>query len=107
MIDILILLLYPALLWDSDKLRYRWLTPVTLVAWVMDVIICHTYWVILAGWPRDNERTVSDTLERLCYDFDHPHHKLFVAISRKLCIIFQNQHPIIITFFGKINCFGK
>ena len=82
MIDLLILLLRPALLCTEGG--KRWLAPVALVAWVIDVILCHTTWALVAGWPRRNELTISDTLERLCMSFDDPDHKLWVAIAKKI-----------------------
>lgn len=84
MIDLLCLTLYPALLWDSDRWGYWYLLPVALFAWVVDIMLAHTLWPLIAGWPRRNEITISDTLERLCMDFTHPHHRLFVAIAKTI-----------------------
>jgi len=83
-IELLCILLRPALLWDSNRVRYWYLTPVALVAFIIDVLLCHTSWVILAGWPQRKEWTISQTLERMCWDFQHPDHLLFVAIARKI-----------------------
>lgn len=82
MIDLLIFLLRPALLCTEGG-RW-WLAPVALLAWVIDVILAHTTWALVAGWPRRNEWTISHTLERLCMKFDHPDHGLFVAIAKKI-----------------------
>lgn len=84
MIELLCILLRPALLWDSDRGRYWYLTPLALIALIVDVVLCHTSWVILAGLPKRNEWTISQTLERLCWDFQHQDHLLFVAIARKI-----------------------
>lgn len=84
MIDLLLLLLYPALLWDSDKLRYWYLTPVAFVAWLADIFVCHTYWAWLTGRPHIGEVTVSHTLERLCFDFQHPYHLQCVALAKAI-----------------------
>lgn len=82
MIDLLILLLRPALLCTEGG-RW-WLLPFAVLAWVVDVILAHTTWALVAGWPKRNEITISDTLERLCMSFDHPDHKLFVAVAKKI-----------------------
>lgn len=84
MIDLLLLTIWPALLWDSDRRRYWWLTPVAAVAWMVDVIICHTYWAWIMGQPRRSEITISHTLERLCVDFQHPWQQQCVALARAI-----------------------
>ena len=84
MIDLLLLTLYPALLWDSDRWGYWYLAPVAFVAWLADVLICRTYWAWLTGWPRRNEVTISHTLERLCFDFQHPYHLQCVALAKAI-----------------------
>jgi hypothetical protein len=58
--------------------------PIAVFAWAVDVILCHTLWQILGGVPRSDEWTISDMLERLCMDFEHPHHLLFVAIAKTI-----------------------
>ena len=92
MIDILILLLKPALLWESDKLKYWYLTPVALLAWIADIIAAHTTWAVVAGWPRSQEWTISHTLERLCKEFAHPDYLLFIQVSKKINRIAGQQH---------------
>lgn len=83
MIDLLLLLLYPALLWDSDRRKYWYLLPVALVATFADIVACHTTWRLIAGKPRRNEWTISQTLERLCIDHG-PDQFLYVQIARKI-----------------------
>lgn len=68
MIDLLILLLKPALLWESNKLKYWYLTPVALVAFIADVVAAHTTWALIAGKPKKGEWTISKTLERLQHE---------------------------------------
>lgn len=82
MIDLLIILLKPALL--CVEARRYWLYPVALVAWIIDVIIAHSTWALIAGWPRKGEWTISQTLNRLCKDRSHPDHLLFVQIAKKI-----------------------
>jgi hypothetical protein len=57
-----------------------------LVAWVLDIILAHTAWALVAGWPKKGEMTISDTLERLCKteNATHPDYLLFVEIARKV-----------------------
>jgi len=84
MTEILCVLLYPALLCISSPLRYFYLIPFVLGAWLIDCILCHTFWALAFGWPKHGEVTISDTLERLCLDFNNPDHELFVAIAKKI-----------------------
>lgn len=85
MIDLLILLLKPALLIE----RGGWwllLAPITIVAWLIDILICHTTWAMVAGWPHEGEVTISHTLERLCHPLNagHPDYRLFVEVARRI-----------------------
>ncbi len=82
MIDLLIILLKPALLCVEAK-KY-WLFPIALVAWVIDMIIAHTTWALIAGMPKSGEWTISQTLNRLCKDKTHPDHQLFIQIAKKI-----------------------
>ena len=65
MIDLLILLLRPALkaVEGGSKNPFHWLAA--LIGWPLDIIIAHTSWVLLAGWTKKGEYTISDTLNRL------------------------------------------
>ena len=81
MIDLLIILLKPALL--AAEGGVRWLLPVTFVAWLLDVLIAHTTWALIAGWPRRGEWTVSQTLERLCVT-PGPDQALYVELARRI-----------------------
>ena len=83
MIDILILLLKPSLLWESDPRRYWYLTPVVLVAVIADIIAAHSAWAAIAGWPRKGEWTISHTLERLCVTAGEDQ-MLYISIARKI-----------------------
>ena len=89
MIDILIILLRPALLWESDPKRYWWLTPVALVAWISDIIAAHTSWAVLAGFPKKGEWTISHTLERLVYTDD-----FYTSLARKINSLSPNKSHI-------------
>lgn len=81
MIDLLIILLRPALLCvEAQQYRYA---PFALLAWWVDVIIAHTTWALVAGWPKPSEWTISHTLERLCVT-PGPDQLLYIAIARKI-----------------------
>ena len=84
MTELLCLLLKPSLLAVADPWRYCYLAPFAVVAWVVDVTLCHTFWPLLAGWPKNGEVTISDTLERLCHDHTHPDNLLFIQIALKI-----------------------
>lgn len=84
MTELLCLLLKPALYGVSDPRRYWYLVPVVIVAWFVDVILAHTGWALIAGWPQRNEWTISDTLERLCREFTNPDQFLYIEIAKKI-----------------------
>lgn len=54
------------------------------IALVLDVVVAHTTFAAIAGWPRSGEWTVSQMLERLCREFSHPDRMLFVALARNI-----------------------
>lgn len=66
MIDLLIILLVPALkaVEGGSRNPLHWLAAI--VALLVDVVLAHTTWALVAGRPQRGEWTVSDTLERLC-----------------------------------------
>ena len=84
MIDLLILLLVPALRFLNNPGKYWYFSFAPIPALILDIAIAHTTWVLIAGMPRKGEVTVSDTLERLCRDTTHPDHALFLQIALKI-----------------------
>ncbi|ARV17471.1 hypothetical protein AEP_00511 [Curvibacter sp. AEP1-3] len=84
----LLLLVWPALkLFDLKGLwRVLWLAfwPVMLAAWLADVIVARTWWVLLFGWPKCNEVTISHTLERLIGEHEHKSWALAASIAQEL-----------------------
>ena len=84
MIDLLLILLRPALLALEGGSRnpLHWLAA--LIAWPVDVVIAHTTFRALGVSPRGHEWTVSDMLERLCMDFEHPEHSFFVGLAKMI-----------------------
>lgn len=84
MTELLCLLLKPALLCVDKPLRYWYLSPVVLLAWLVDVALCHTFWALAFGWPKGREMTISDTLERLCKDTTNPDQQLFIQLGLKI-----------------------
>lgn len=81
MIDLLILFLRPALLCVEAK-QYRYALH-ALVAWLVDLVIAHTTWAAMNGWPERGEWTVSHTLERLCAT-PGVRQQLFVEIAKEI-----------------------
>lgn len=83
MIELLMLLLRPALLAVEGGSRnpLHWLAA--LVAALLDVAIAHTTWAALYGWPRRGEWTISQTLERLCVT-PGERQQLFVEIAQEI-----------------------
>jgi hypothetical protein len=82
--ELLCILLKPALYGVSNPKQYWYLLPFTLLAWIVDAVLAHTAWPLIAGWPHPHELTISDTLERLCKDTEHPSHLLFVEIAKAI-----------------------
>lgn len=83
MIDLLLLLLKPALAYVDGGSRRPHHIAAALVAWPLDILIAHTTWAGFAGAPRKGEWTISHTLERLCHPSNkgHPRYRLFVEIG--------------------------
>ena len=87
MIDLLILLLAPALRYIEDKETPWWrldLAALAIVAWWVDVFIAHTTWRAMTGPLLPTEWTISHTLERLCKEKEHPDYELFIQIAKKI-----------------------
>lgn len=85
MIDLLCLLLTPALLGLANPKKYWYLLPTTILAWVVDVAMNYTVISLISGdgWPRKGEWTFSQRLERLCVA-EGPDKLLFIEIAKKL-----------------------
>lgn len=84
---LLLLLLLPGALQFADaNSRRPHHVLAALLAWPLDVLLAHTTWALLAGWPQPGELTISDTLERLCHpgNTNHPDFWLFVEIAKKI-----------------------
>ena len=83
MIDLLIILLIPALkaVEGGSRNPAHWLCAV--VVGLVDVVIAHTTWVLVTGhWPKRGEWTVSKALERLCLDYDHKNWTLYCSFAK-------------------------
>tara|TARA_R110000868_G_scaffold48937_3_gene158261 strand:+ start:1558 stop:1857 length:300 start_codon:yes stop_codon:yes gene_type:complete len=94
MIDLLILLLRPAVACADNPKRYWYLAPIAIVAWFVDIIIAHTTWAMVAGWPKAGEVTVSHTLERLAHPFNSfdPDYNLMRQIALKINRVTKSSH---------------
>lgn len=78
-----LILLRPALQAAEGGSRnpLHWLA--LIVAFLLDVIIAHTTWALVAGWPRKGEWTISHTLERLCKT-QGKRQQLFIELSKEI-----------------------
>lgn len=82
MIFLFLLLLKPALRCvDGGEWRYCW---AVLPALVLDVLIAHTTWAMVFGWPERGEWTISHTLERIVSEHKHPRWLLAAAIAQEI-----------------------
>jgi hypothetical protein len=55
-----------------------------VLAWLLDLFIARVQWRALAGPLHGSERTISDSLERLCWDYQNPDYALFIQIAKKI-----------------------
>lgn len=94
MIFLFLLLLRPALLCVDGGSRKPHHVAAALVAWVLDLIIARTTWRLVAGPLQGSERTISDTLERLCLDINHPDWALFYSLARCINRLSPNGNHI-------------
>lgn len=86
MIDLLILLLKPALRAADGGSRNPLDWAALLIAFPLDILIAHTTWALVAGFPKKGEWTISHTLERLCShdNANHPDWMLYVGVGLKI-----------------------
>ena len=84
----LLLLLLPGALRYTDGGERQFVLHAA-IALVLDVIVAHTTFAAIAGWPKRDEWTVSHMLERLahpdnCFDPDYMlYRELALFINRK------------------------
>lgn len=65
-----------------------------LVAWVLDLYLARTFWKDFAGPLQGSERTISDSLERLCLDIHNPDWALFYSLARRINRVSPNGRHI-------------
>ena len=82
MIFLFLILLKPALQCVDGGSRNPLHIAAALIAWVLDLIIARTTWRLIAGPLQGSERTISDSLERLCKDVHNPNWAMYYSISR-------------------------
>ncbi len=87
---VFLLLLRPALMYVEHG-QSRYFVQAVFAYW-LDVILAHTVWAVIAGWPKSGEWTISEMLERLVRDTDHNDHALFVEIAKKINRLANSQH---------------
>ena len=81
---ILTLLLRPALAAVDGGSRKPHHVLAALLAYLLDLIIARTTWRLIAGPLQPGERTISDSLERLCKDVNNPDWALYYALSLRI-----------------------
>lgn len=82
MIDLLILLLRPALRYvEGGEKRF---ILIALFAWIVDVTIAHTTFRAVAGKPLKTEWTVSDVVQRIANDNTHEDQLFFIELAKFL-----------------------
>ena len=91
MTELFLLLLKPALLCVSNPRKYWYFAPLVFPAYLLDVILAHTVWAMLFGWPEKAEWTISDTLNRLVHDFTHPDNLLLIQVALKINRVCPNH----------------
>ncbi len=84
MISLFLWLLRPALMCVDGGSRKPLHIIAALIAYPLDLIICNTTWRVIAGPRQGSEKTISDTLERLCLEVQNPGHALFLAIAQSI-----------------------
>ena len=84
MITLFLLLLRPALMCVDGGSRKPHHVAAALVAFVLDMLIARTVWRFIAGPLQGKERTISDSLERLCRHDDNPDVAMFLEIAKKI-----------------------
>lgn len=82
MIDLLILLLRPALRYVEGGEKKYFL--IALVALFVDVLIAHTTFRLVAGKPLKTEWTVSQVVQRIANDDAHPDQPFFIELAKFL-----------------------
>lgn len=96
MIDLLLLLLVPALKAVDGGSRHPVHILAAVLAGLLDILICHTTWREIAGKPLRGEWTISKTLERLCHpdNASHPEYDYFVSTARMINRRSPTKHHI-------------
>ena len=84
MTALFLLLLRPALLCADGGSRNPLHILAAIIAWILDLILARTYWRLIAGPLQGSERTISDSLERLCLDVHNPDWALYYSLARRI-----------------------
>ena len=54
------------------------------IAYLIDLYLARTFWKDFAGPLQGAERTISDTLERLCLDVNNPDWPLYYSLAQRI-----------------------
>ncbi len=74
---------------------------------VLDIIVARTTFVLIFGWPRWRELTVSHSLQRIVNEMEHPRLHWAVYISRGINESGPNKkHIDLSAYYGKEAIYG-
>ena len=80
MIDLLIFLLRPALCYaEGGEKKF---VLIALVAFIVDAVIAHTTFRLIAGKPLKTEWTVSQVVQRIANDDTHDDQFFFIELAK-------------------------
>lgn len=98
MIDIMLLLLVPALKAVDGGSRHPAHIAAAVIAWPLDMLIARTTWRAIAGPLHKGERTISDSLERLCHpdNAGHERYAFFCEIGREINRVSPTKRHIVV-----------
>jgi len=54
------------------------------IAYWIDIYLARTFWAEFSGPLHPGERTISDSLERLCLDVNNPDWALYYSLARRI-----------------------
>lgn len=97
------LLLWPALQCVDGGRRAPGFLLAGVLGFVLDIIVARTTFVLLFGWPRWRELTVSHSLQRIVNEMKHPRLHWAVYISEGINEVGPNKKHIDLTayYYGK------
>lgn len=68
---------------DGGSRKFKHVAAAFVAYWI-DLYLARTFWKDFAGPLQGSERTISDSLERLCLDINNPDWALFYSLARRI-----------------------